>query len=60
MVDYIKRLKVCIRWFQDLEMYYSLEQEKLKNSLEMTQKKCTEIGKSIFQFSPRSIMKHPC
>ncbi|QCD87196.1 kinesin-like protein KIN-14N isoform X1 [Vigna unguiculata] len=43
MVDYIKRLKVCIRWFQDLEMYYSLEQEKLKNSLEMTQKKCTEI-----------------
>ncbi|KOM49938.1 hypothetical protein LR48_Vigan08g076500 [Vigna angularis] len=43
MVDYIKRLKVCIRWFQDLEMYYSLEQEKLKNSLELTQQKCTEI-----------------
>ncbi|RZB75713.1 kinesin-like protein KIN-14N [Glycine soja] len=43
MMDYIKRLKVCIRWFQDLEMYYSLEQEKLKNSLELTQQKCIEI-----------------
>ncbi|KAK7262655.1 hypothetical protein RJT34_30230 [Clitoria ternatea] len=43
MMDYIKRLKVCIRWFQDLEMYYSLEQEKLKNSLELTKQKCVEI-----------------
>lgn len=31
-------------------MYYSLEQEKLKNSLEMTQKKCIEIGKISFHF----------
>ncbi|TKY48990.1 Kinesin-3 protein [Spatholobus suberectus] len=43
MMDYIKRLKVCIRWFQDLEISYSLEQEKLKNSLELAQQKCTEI-----------------
>ncbi|XP_050899536.1 kinesin-like protein KIN-14N isoform X2 [Lathyrus oleraceus] len=43
MVDYIKRLKVCIRWFQDIEMSYSIEQEKLKNSLEMTQQKSVEI-----------------
>ncbi|XP_027342374.1 kinesin-like protein KIN-14N isoform X2 [Abrus precatorius] len=43
MMDYIKRLKVCIRWFQDLEINYSLEQEKLKNSLELTQQKCMEI-----------------
>ncbi|KAK2380988.1 kinesin protein KIN-14N [Trifolium repens] len=43
MVDYIKRLKVCIRWFQDIEMSYSIEQEKLKNSLEMTQQKSIEI-----------------
>nr|XP_012568483.1 kinesin-like protein KIN-14N isoform X2 [Cicer arietinum] len=43
MVDYIKRLKVYIRWFQDLEINYSLEQEKLKNSLEMTQQKSIEI-----------------
>ncbi|KAG4986978.1 hypothetical protein JHK86_034669 [Glycine max] len=43
MVDYIKRLKVCIRWFQDLEISYSLEQEKLKSSLELAQQKCTEI-----------------
>ncbi|AES89902.2 putative minus-end-directed kinesin ATPase [Medicago truncatula] len=43
MVDYIKRLKVCIRWFQDLEMSYSIDQEKLKNSLEMTKQKSIEI-----------------
>ncbi|XP_061341790.1 kinesin-like protein KIN-14N isoform X2 [Gastrolobium bilobum] len=43
MMDYIKRLKVCIRWFQDLEMSYSLEQEKLKNSLELAQQKSMEI-----------------
>ncbi|KAK4286049.1 hypothetical protein QN277_002660 [Acacia crassicarpa] len=43
MVEYIKRLKVCIRWFQDLELNYSLEQERLKNSFELTQQKCMEI-----------------
>ncbi|XLR04497.1 hypothetical protein S83_070695, partial [Arachis hypogaea] len=43
MIDYIKRLKVCIRWFQDIEMRYSLQQERLKNSLELTQQKCMEI-----------------
>ncbi|ESW21682.1 hypothetical protein PHAVU_005G090700 [Phaseolus vulgaris] len=43
MMDYIKRLKVCIRWFQDLEISYSLEQEKLKSSLELAQQKCKEI-----------------
>ncbi|RZC19315.1 Kinesin-like protein KIN-14N, partial [Glycine soja] len=43
MMDYIKRLKVCIRWFQDLEISYSLEQEKLKSSLELAQQKCTKI-----------------
>lgn len=43
MIDYIKRLKVCIRWFQDLELSYSLEQEKLKSSLELSQQKCVEI-----------------
>ncbi|KAF1882806.1 hypothetical protein Lal_00002987 [Lupinus albus] len=43
MMDYIKRLKVCIRWFQDLELSYSLEQERLKNSLQLAQQKCMEI-----------------
>ncbi|KAK4255639.1 hypothetical protein QN277_008614 [Acacia crassicarpa] len=43
MAEYIKRLKICIRWFQDLELSYSLEQEKLKNSLELSQQKCVEI-----------------
>ncbi|KAE9592959.1 hypothetical protein Lal_00029188 [Lupinus albus] len=43
MMDYIRRVKVCIKWFQELEMNYSLEQERLKNSLELTQHKCSEI-----------------
>ncbi|OIW15461.1 hypothetical protein TanjilG_28660 [Lupinus angustifolius] len=43
MMDYIKRLKICIRWFQDLELSYSLEQERLKNSLQLSQQKCMEI-----------------
>ncbi|CAL0322953.1 unnamed protein product [Lupinus luteus] len=43
MIDYIKRLKACIRWFQDLELSYSLEQERLKNSLELAQQKCMEM-----------------
>jgi len=50
-MDYIKRLKVCIRWFQDLEISYSLEQEKLKSSLELAQQKCTEIGWDCFSFT---------
>lgn len=51
MIDYIKRLKVCIRWFQDLELSYSLEQEKLKSSLELSQQKCMEIGKDYYCYS---------
>ncbi|KAI4333799.1 hypothetical protein L6164_018561 [Bauhinia variegata] len=43
MVDYIKRLKLCIRWFQELELSCSLEQEKLQNSLESTRQKCAEV-----------------
>ncbi|KAI4322833.1 hypothetical protein L6164_022489 [Bauhinia variegata] len=43
MVGYIKRLKHCIRWFQEVELSYSLEQERLQNSLESTQQKCAEV-----------------
>lgn len=50
MVEYIKRLKVCIRWFQDLELNYSLEQERLKSSLELTSQKCMEIGEMYIFF----------
>ncbi|KAJ7948498.1 Kinesin-like protein [Quillaja saponaria] len=43
MVEYIKRLKLCIRWFQELEGSYSLELEKLQQSLEFEEQKCMEI-----------------
>lgn len=59
MIDYIKRLKVCIRWFQDLELSYSLEQEKLKNSLELNQQKCMELGKDYFSFFSTIVLENP-
>ncbi|RXH87339.1 hypothetical protein DVH24_028839 [Malus domestica] len=31
MSEYIKRLKLCIKWFQELEESYLLEREKLEN-----------------------------
>ncbi|KAL3821537.1 hypothetical protein ACJIZ3_007442 [Penstemon smallii] len=43
MVDYIKRLKQCIRWFQQLEGNYATEQDKLKNLLELAEKKCNDM-----------------
>ncbi|XAR67490.1 Minus-end-directed kinesin ATPase [Bertholletia excelsa] len=43
MMDYIRRLRLCIKWFQELEDGYLLEQEKLHNLLEMAEKKCTEM-----------------
>lgn len=44
MMDYIKRLRLCIRWFQELELDYAFEQEKLKNALEMNEKHCADMG----------------
>ncbi|KAK7846158.1 kinesin-like protein kin-14n [Quercus suber] len=43
MVEYIKRLKLCIKWFQELEGSYLLEQEKLQNTLDSAEQKCNEI-----------------
>ncbi|KAH6788076.1 hypothetical protein C2S52_007628 [Perilla frutescens var. hirtella] len=37
-----KRLKQCIKWFQQLEGNYATEQEKLKNLLEVPEKKCSD------------------
>lgn len=44
MADYIKRLKECIKWFQQLERNYVSEIERLKDLLEANEKKCNEIG----------------
>ncbi|XAR56635.1 Minus-end-directed kinesin ATPase [Bertholletia excelsa] len=43
MGEYIKRLRLCIKWFQELEGGYLSEQEKLKNLLEVAEKKCTDM-----------------
>lgn len=44
MMEYIKRLRLCIRWFQDLEVDYTFEHEKLRNELELVEQKCVETG----------------
>ncbi|KAI5642204.1 hypothetical protein M9H77_00282 [Catharanthus roseus] len=43
MIDYIKRLKDCIKWFQQLEANYVSEHEKLKDLLEVAEKKCSDM-----------------
>uniref|UniRef100_A0A2N9J3Z5 Kinesin-like protein n=1 Tax=Fagus sylvatica TaxID=28930 RepID=A0A2N9J3Z5_FAGSY len=43
MVEYIKRLKLCVKWFQELEGSYLFEQEKLRNTLDSAEQKCNEI-----------------
>lgn len=44
MSDYIRRLKDCIKWFQHLEANYVSEHEKLKDLLEVAEKKCSDMG----------------
>lgn len=48
MGDYIKRLKQCIKWFQQLEVNYVAELEKTKTLLELAEKKNNDIGISCF------------
>ncbi|XP_075487436.1 kinesin-like protein KIN-14N isoform X1 [Primulina tabacum] len=43
MLEIIKRLKQCIRWFQQLEGNYVVEQDKLKNLLDLADKKCNDL-----------------
>lgn len=44
LTDYIKRLKLCIRWFQELEQSYLFEQEKLLDRLDDAEHRCNESG----------------
>lgn len=44
MSEYIRRLKLCIKWFQQLEENYITEQASIKGFLELAEKKCNEIG----------------
>ncbi|KAK6283651.1 hypothetical protein POUND7_002603 [Theobroma cacao] len=45
--DHNKRLKLCVKWFQQCDESHVLDKEKLKNSLESAEKKCmdTELEK---------------
>ncbi|XP_042040086.1 kinesin-like protein KIN-14N [Salvia splendens] len=40
MIDFIKRLKQCIKWFMQLEANCVEEQEKIEKLLELAEKKC--------------------
>ncbi|XVF04009.1 hypothetical protein REPUB_Repub05bG0043500 [Reevesia pubescens] len=43
MMEYIKRLRLCIKWFQELEGEYAFEQEKLRSALELSERRCSEM-----------------
>ncbi|XP_061336433.1 kinesin-like protein KIN-14C [Gastrolobium bilobum] len=42
MVDLIKRLKLCVRWFKKVEEDNVQEKEKLQSELESAEKKCSD------------------
>ncbi|KAG9454248.1 hypothetical protein H6P81_007152 [Aristolochia fimbriata] len=43
MIEYIRKLKLCVKWFQELEISYQREQEKIQNSLESSKKREAEL-----------------
>ncbi|CAA3008959.1 kinesin KIN-14N [Olea europaea subsp. europaea] len=43
MAECIKKLKQCIRWFQQQEVNFIMEQEKVKNLLELAERKCNDM-----------------
>ncbi|KAJ7946851.1 Kinesin-like protein [Quillaja saponaria] len=55
MGERIKRLKLCVKWFQQVEENHILEKEKLQNALEFSEKKCndteTEMQTKIEEFN---------
>ncbi|KAK4797152.1 hypothetical protein SAY86_029478 [Trapa natans] len=43
MMEYIKRLRLCLRWFQEVEASYLCKHERLTVSLEIAEQKLAEI-----------------
>ncbi|KAK9057024.1 hypothetical protein SSX86_024390 [Deinandra increscens subsp. villosa] len=43
MMEYIKKLRLCVKWFQDSEGLLSIEHEKLKKLFESAEKKSNEM-----------------
>lgn len=48
MADLIRRLKLCVKWFKNVEEGYIEEKEKLQSALEAAEKKFTDTGKFLF------------
>lgn len=48
MTDIIKRLKVCVKWFQQVDETHVQEKESLRSSLESAEKRCSEKGDFAF------------
>lgn len=46
ITDHNKRLKLCIKWFQQIEESHLLEEDRLRTALESAEKKCSAIGNS--------------
>ncbi|RRT53437.1 hypothetical protein GW17_00015453, partial [Ensete ventricosum] len=44
MMEYIKKLRVCIRWYMDLEDKYLAEQENLRNLMAAEENRHSDIG----------------
>ncbi|KAL8170234.1 hypothetical protein V2J09_022038 [Rumex salicifolius] len=43
MMDYIRRLRLCIRWFKEIEGAYLSEQENLREMVECIERKCNDM-----------------
>ncbi|KAL9232380.1 hypothetical protein vseg_007499 [Gypsophila vaccaria] len=43
MMDYIRRLRLCVRWFQEVEGGYIIEQDNLRELIDAAEKKCFDI-----------------
>ncbi|XP_043689959.1 kinesin-like protein KIN-14C isoform X2 [Telopea speciosissima] len=43
MTEYVKKLRLCLKWFLEREDNHVLEHEKLKNMVESTEKERTEL-----------------
>lgn len=47
MNDHIRKLKLYLKWFEEIEEGHIKEKEKLCNTLESVEKKCTEKEKEM-------------
>ncbi|KAH7569065.1 hypothetical protein JRO89_XS06G0097000 [Xanthoceras sorbifolium] len=42
MIEHNKRLKLCVKWFQQVDENHNLDKEKLRSALESAEKKCSD------------------